>query len=218
MWRAALTLVSALTGGVALGRQLLGKEVDKQKHKAIQAAAIEARTRIRDHAETYLSASTATFARVTAIKAVLLLALWLAHFAGLLPDRAFYALILGLLAAYMVRDILVTWPVARLALREIRNHGLRPKRALSEVVAAQVFEQVLAEAAAREDTRITRVIMRLAGANKDALSLEVAEAVADVARQNTWRDLRPFVLAWAVKFVLLSALYGGFVFVLMRLG
>lgn len=218
MLRIALAVISAVSGGIAIGRTVLADQVSKRKHAAIEAAAVEARARIRDHAEVFLAASMKQFVVATLVKMVLLLSLWGAHRFDLLSDRIFLSGIVGLLTAFMVRDTLVTLPTARIALRELRTHGWHPKRAVSEVVAAHVFEQVLEEAAQQEDTRVTKVVMRLAGAKKDKLSQEVAEAVADVARQNTWRDLRPFALAWAVKFSLLSALYGGFVFILLRLG
>ena len=104
----------------------------------------------------------------------------------------------------------------RFVAAKLRTHGWRPRKTVGEVVAALVFEQVLEEAQGIEAGRTTRIVLALGGHRMDDMTREIAREVAGIARDTSWHDLRPFVLAAAGKFVALSALYSGFVFLLIR--
>ena len=80
---------------------------------------------------------------------------------------------------------------------------------------AEANRLVAALRSARPDARI---ILSLAGHKMDNMTREIASEVADIARQTSWQDLRPFVLAAIGKFAILSALYSLFVFILVNTG
>lgn len=218
MLRAALLAVSALTTGVAVGRKAISGAINKKKRSIIEQAAKDARHRIRGHAEDYLRDSIATFVTTVFIKAVLLMAAWLGYRLGLYNHTIFSITIILLIVVFLIRDIIVTFPSARFVVSKLHDYGWRPRKAVGEVVAATVFEQVLAEAKGMDTARTTKIMMALGGHKMDDMTREIARAVADIARETSWHDLRPFILAAASKFVVLSALYSVFAFILVRTG
>jgi hypothetical protein len=70
------------------------------------------------------------------------LALGLHHFAGM-PRPIFATITVITLAVFMIRDLWINYPAIRLTLTELHRHGWHPKRALTETIAARVFEEVL---------------------------------------------------------------------------
>ncbi|MAN74426.1 MAG: hypothetical protein CME84_10115 [Henriciella sp.] len=216
MLRTAFLVVSALTTGVSLGRKAITSAVNRRKQKIIHQAAIDARERIRGHADEYLRASLTGFVQSVFIKALLLILVWLGFRVGLYPHKVLSVITVPLLASFILRDMIVTFPTAKLVFTKLREYGWRPRKAVGETVAALVFEQVLAEAEAFETGRTTRIILSLSGHKMDDMTREIAEEVSAIARQTSWHDLRPFVLAAVAKFAVLSGLYSVFVFILVR--
>jgi len=135
---------------------------------------------------------------------------------GFYSHGVFTGITVFLLAAFLLRDAIVVFPTAKLSLTKLREHGWRPKKAVGETVAALVFKQVLEEAETIETGRTTRIILSLAGHKMDDVTREIAQEVADIARDTSWNDLRPFILASVGKFITLSALYSVFVFLLVN--
>lgn len=215
MLRGVLLAVSAIASGVAAGRAYLSGEVERRKHSAIEAAAEEARARIRETGEAYLTRGFRRFARITALKAVLLFLVWAGHLAGLWPGGAYGVILSIMLAVFVLRDSWVALPTVRLAVAELRRHGWKPKLALGETVAASVFDEVLDEASARERGWRDSLIMRLAGRKHDQVSREIAEAVAGIARETTWQDLKPFVYSAVMRGGILIALYSALVWTIL---
>lgn len=216
MIRAALIVISALSAGFAVGRTLLTKEVEKRKVTAIEFASEEARRRVRDQADIYLKARVGAYATSISIKAGLLTASWLALRIGTYDASVFHWIVLSLLAAYIARDVFTAWPTIKLAAREIRQHGWKPKQAIGEIVAARVFEQVLDEAQTQEITRSGRLLLRLAGENQSEMTLQIARTVADIAKAATWDDLKPFLLLAMVRMLVLLSLYSGLVWLVLH--
>ena len=212
---APLAIVAAVTAGLVAGRRLLGREVSARKNKAIEDAAAETRARIRLHAGDVVMSGFRRFAIVTAIKLTVLVSLWGAHRGGLIDQTIFAACVGVALVLFLLRDIRVTFPLVRLCVTELRRHGWKPKLALSEAVAARVFSEVLTEAAAQEQSRANQLVLMLAGENREQMHREIAEAVADVARQTSWDDIRPFIVSAAVRFGLLATLYSACVWWLL---
>lgn len=217
MLRGVLLAVSAIATGVAAGRAYLSGEVERRKHSAIEAAAEEARARIREQGEAYLARGFRKFARVTALKAVLLVAVWGAHFAGWIPSPAYAVTMSAMLAVFVLRDIWVAFPTVRLGLAELRRHGWKPRVALGETVAASVFDEVLSEASARERTWRDNLVMGLAGRKHDEVLHEIAEAVAGIARETTWQDLKPFLFSAVLRAGILMVLYSALVWSILLL-
>jgi hypothetical protein len=209
--RSVLLIFSALTAGVALGRKLLSGEVANRKNKAIAAVAQQARLRIKQQAHTFLQQSFLRFAIATGIKASILATLWLVWFVHGMDDR-FASISVGVaLAAFLIRDTWAIYPLARFVTSALFRNGWHPLRALRETVAALVFEEVLKEAQAAPQSRSHNLLITLAGHDRDVLHKEIAEAVADIARQSTWHDLRPYIFSAAAKTASLMALYAAMV-------
>lgn len=216
MLRAAFLIVSALTTGVSLGRKAINGAVNRKKQKIIHQAALDARERIRDHAEDYLRNSITQFVQAVFVKALLLISAWLGYRLNFYSHPVLSAIVVILIALFLIRDAIVIFPTVRLVLTKLKEYSWRPRKAIGETVAALVFEQVLEEAEAIEPGRTTRIMLSLAGHKMDELTHEIAQEVANIARDTSWHDLRPFMLAAAGKFVVLSALYSAFVFILVN--
>ncbi|KCZ52246.1 hypothetical protein [Hyphomonas pacifica] len=213
--RSILLIASALGAGLALGRKYLERGVTAQKHKAIQDAAIETRRRVKRHAHDFLRKSFRRFAIATGCKLVILGVLWTLYHTQLIEVDIF-ALITGVvLALFLMRDLWISWPFIRLGAAELSKYGWRPRRALSEVVAARVFEEVLTEARATPASRSTKVVLMLAGQSHEGVHLEIATAVAAIARDTTWNDLRPFLISAGIKMAALTLIYSISVIFLM---
>ena len=213
--RSVFLIVSALTAGVALGRKFLSGEVTSRKNKAIEAAALEARIRLRREAHKFLKHSFRRFAIATGVKAAILATLWIVWRAHGLSDKAISISVGTALVAFLVRDAWVIYPAARYVINALVRNGWHPLRALRETVAALVFEQVLAEAQSLPQPRSHKLLISLAGHDRETLHKEVAEAVADVARQTSWDDLKPYIFSAVAKTVSIMAIYGVMVAVLV---
>ena len=214
--RAPLMILSALAAGLLAGRKMLGKEISGRKTKAIDAAVQETRHRIRADTMMFVARSFRNFTIATGIKLAILIWIWsLHHFAGM-PRSVFTVMTAIALALFMARDLWINFPAIRLTLTELHRNGWHPKRALTETIAARVFEEVLAEANALPQKRTHAVMMMLAGEDRSRMHREVATAVAEVARQTSWVDIRPYVLSAAVRFGTLALIYSASVWVLVH--
>ncbi len=213
--RSVFLIVSALTAGVALGRKFLSGEVTSRKNKAIEAAAQEARIRLRREAHKFLKSSFRHYAIATGVKAAILVTLWIVWRAHGLSDKAISISVGTALVAFLARDAWVIYPPARYVISALVRNGWHPLRALRETVAALVFEQVLAEAQAQPQPRSHKLLISLAGHDRETLHKEVAEAVADIARQTSWDDLKPYIFSAVAKTVSIMAIYAIMVAVLI---
>ena len=214
--RGPLAILSVLAAGVFAGRKMLGRQIDSRKNKAIESAVQEARHRIRADTMLFVSRSIRNFLIATSIKLAILVWIWgLHHFAGM-PRPVFAGMIAVMLVLFMLRDLRVNYPAIRLTLTELYRHGWHPKRALTETIAARVFEEVLNEASAQPKTRTGALMLMLAGHDRDQMHHDVATAVAEVARQTSWQDIRPYVLSAALRIGTLALLYSASVWILIH--
>lgn len=216
MLRTAFLIVSALTTGVSLGRKAIDSAVERKKQLIIDQAARDARERIRNHAELYLKNSITQFVQAVFVKTLLLVGAWIAYRTGMVPHTAFSIIVAALLMVFIIRDLIVFYPTGRMIASELSAHGWHPKRAVGETVAALVFQQVLTEAGEIKTGRATQIALALSGHKMDSLTQEVARKVSDIAKETSWHDLRPFMLAAAGKFIVLSGLYSTFVYILLH--
>ena len=213
--RSAFLIFSALTAGLALGRKFLAGEVASRKNKVIEAAAQEARQRIREQANIILKDSFVHFAAATGIKLLILITLWLFWRTQLLGHEAISVAVIVCLVGFVVRDAWVIYPTARFVLSTLVRNGWHPIRALGETVAALVFEEVLIEAEAVSQPRTHMLLIKLSGHDQDTMHKEIAAAVADIARQSSWMDLRPYIFSAAAKTLSLMIIYGATVALLI---
>jgi len=205
--RSVLLIASALGAGLALGRKYLERGVTTQKHKAIEMAAVETRRQIKRHASDFLKDSFQRFALTTGVKLLILGVLWILVHTGLIQQSFFVTFVAFVLFLFLLRDMWVSWPFVRLGFTELSRYGWRPRLALSEVVAAHVFQQVLTETSDIPISRTSRVALMLAGHNREGLQLEIATAVAAIARDTTWQDLRPYLVSAGLKMGTLFVIY-----------
>lgn len=213
MLRAALIAVSAFTAG----RELLKGEIDKRKETAIEAAVQEARERLDTSTEEVIARMMRSFLIGLALKAGILATLYAAHIGNFLPDIWFFWLATIALTLYLARDIYRALPWAKPALQHVRAHGWKPKRALTEFIAASVFDETLANAEEQISEKTSnKLLLFVAGHKADELSTEVAGAVAHVARETSWDQIKPRVYVALAQFGVMSLLYSAYVFVMLR--
>ena len=108
--RSFLLVASAVGAGLAFGRRYLERGVSAQKNKVIETAAVETRRQIKRHADDFLKKSFRSFAIATTIKLLILATLWGLFHGGVIERPYFIWGVTGILAAFLVRDIWVTWP------------------------------------------------------------------------------------------------------------
>ena len=107
------------------------------------------------------------------------------------------------------------FPSARFVWRELRKYGWRPKKILSETISAQVFETVLERAQEQEVKQSESVLLLLAGRKRDEMVEKLARAVAEVASQTSWNDIKPMLFGFSVRCGLLFVLYSSLVWTLV---
>lgn len=213
MLRAALLAVSAITAG----RELLKGEVDRRKESAIERAVQETRERLDASTDEIIARMLRSFLIGLSLKSGILAALYGAHMADWLSDKWFFWTATVALTFYLARDIYRALPWARPALEHVRANGWHPKRALTEFIAAQVFDETLASAEAQlSEKNSNKWWLMLSGHNANELSAEVAGAVAHVARETSWEQIRPRVYVALAQFGVMSAIYSAYVFVMLR--
>lgn len=195
LFRTALLAVGVAAAGVQAARRASKKMVDDATETMIRDAAVEARRRLRDEAQRIADAALRRFFIGTALKAATLLTLLGLHLTDALPAPWFWVAAAIAASGFLVRDAVVSWPDLRVIYAEMRTHGWRPRRALSEAVAARVFAGVLAQGRDADAGWTGRVALALAGETQDAVSRRIAEAVADVVRRTSWDDVRPIAVS-----------------------
>lgn len=215
LWRAAMMAAAAAAAGVELGRRAARRAVEKEAAEATAAAIAEARARIAEEARRIAARTLRRFAVSTLLKSAIALALFGAAQFGWLTPLGFSALFGVAVALFFARDLYLLAPVGRLVFAELGRSGWRPRSALADYAARQVETEAMARAEATELDWRARIALALAGRDKRGVAGDVAAAAAAALRETTWRDLRPILLAAAVKLIGGSALYAGFIALLL---
>lgn len=213
--RAAFFIASVVSAGLAAGRAAAKRALDQQQAAAIETATEEARRRIQETAQDYIARNFRRFAAITAVKAAALLLWSLVFWLGATPAPAFSFGVTMMLTGFVLWDAVRVWPLATQVLQQLHRHRWRPKRALSELIAARVYAEALTAMESRELRWWERAALWAAGEKPAQLSARIAGAVAEAARLASWRDLRPFLLLGAIKFGLVSGLYAAMVALLL---
>jgi len=210
VFRIATLVVSAVSGGVFIGRKLLAGQVEKKKAALVQRAGAEVRERIRTQARGFVIDHLRRFSIALVVKAGLLLGVVALERLGVLQGWLYGAMLLALLTAYLIRDFYMLWPTLSFAASELRKHGWRPRLTVAEIIAAQTFDEVLAESAQQPQLWHDDLLLALAGQKRDRLVEEIAREVAAIAHGLSWPTLKPYFLTGAGMTAILSALYFGF--------
>ncbi|OLF77668.1 hypothetical protein AWH62_03060 [Maricaulis sp. W15] len=210
VFRIASLVVTAVSGGVFIGRKLLADQVRKKKKALVEQAGQEVRERMTSQARDFVIDHLSRFCLVSFVKAALLLIVVALGASGLLADWLHASLVFVLLGLFIVRDIIVSWPVLRFSVRELHKNRWRPRLTLAEVVAASTFDQVLAESAQQPRLWHDDLLLALAGESRDGMVEEIAREVARIASETSWPTLKPYFLTGAGMSLVLSLLYAGF--------
>ncbi|MEA1941999.1 MAG: hypothetical protein U9P68_07130 [Pseudomonadota bacterium] len=208
--RIATLVVSAVSGGVVIGRKLLADQVQRKKAALVERAGAEVRERIRTQARGFVIDHLRRFSIALVIKAGMLIGVVALERLGVLPGWLYGAMLLALITAFVARDVYVSWPTLSFAARELRKNGWRPRLTVAEIVAAQTFDEVLAESSQQPQLWHEDLLLALAGEKRDKLVEDIANEVAAIARGISWPTLKPYFLTGVVMTAGLSALYGAF--------
>ena len=114
-------------------------------------------------------------------------------------------------------DFFRIFPTLKFLTAEVRRHGWRPKKILAETVSAQVFENVLERAKDLPVDHTQNILLTLAGRKKDDLTRKIAQAVAVIASETSWADIKPLLIGFAVRCGMLFVLYSATVWTLVWL-
>lgn len=129
-----------------------------------------------------------------------------------------FAIIAGcLLGLFLIRDIWRIAPPARAAFTHLRTNGWKPKTAITNYVSTMVFDQALQEVTLQTADRKTKTILRLAGTSHDEISLEIAQAVAHIARDVSFDKIRPRIAMAIVRAAVIMALYSAIMVLIFSL-
>lgn len=208
--RIATLVVSAVSGGVVIGRKLLADQVQRKKAALVERAGAEVRQRIRTQAREFVIDHLRRFSIALVIKAGMLLGVVALERLGVLPGWLYGAMLLALITAFVARDVYVSWPTLSFAVRELRKTGWRPRFTVAEIIAAQTFDEVLAESSQQPQLWHENLLLALAGEKRDKLVEDIATEVASIARGISWPTLKPYFLTGVAMTAMLSTLYFGF--------
>ncbi len=188
--RALLVAAVALGGGLALGRRTVSKLVEKRLPAEIEAAKAVAHAELDKQIGEFIRERLVSFLVSISIKAGLVGALYALFAYGQLTSAGLKIAVSAMLAGFVVRDCLRTIPYIAPTISHIRRNGWNPKQALKELVAGVAFERAYARALLAAQTGPNRYWIALSNYSAHAISVEVAEAVADVARTTSLRRAR----------------------------
>ncbi len=218
MFRFLITAATLVGGGLALGRKALDREIESRVNRVIEEAharaSAELDTAIRDVVRRRLISLAVTLA----VKAGLIAAAYGLFAGGVLSAQGFRILTAVLLAAYVIRDIIVIAPYLRPALRYARGAGWRPQRAMRNFVVGLVFERAYAEARAETQRGRNRLWIALSSHRDEALSRQVAQKVSEMAVDTSFARARTRLILAVISALVMMAAYSGFAILALKAG
>ncbi len=209
----------ATTAGAAaiLGRKAIDKQIEKKIHHEIERAKLEAEAELDRSFSAFAVERIVLFLRVMAAKLLCLGLVTALYGFGLLPLLGLRIALIGLAVLFIAYDLIRVLPHALPAWRYARKHSFRPKVMLTDFVAAIAFEEAYERAAVEIGSGPGRHWIKLSSFDGHALSSEIAEAVAEVARDASYRKVRWRAGLVLGLFAVLSFSYTALVFVTARL-
>lgn len=212
-----LRLIAAIAaatvgGGLFLSRRVLDKEIKRRVSVEIEAARIEAEEEVDKRVGEIIRENLRAFAISLAIKASLVSVAYFAHLFGVIGPTAMTVIITLLVAAFFIRDVIITAPFIAPALRHAHRHGWRLRFALRELIAGVLFEQAYARALLETTKGKSRFFIALSTYSRESISAEVAEAVADVARKMSFKRMRARAATASSLALAMMAAYSGFIY------
>lgn len=192
-------VATAVTDHLHTGRQALSDEIERRKSDLVEQAAAEARAEIKAQGGAFLSRTTRQMAKKAALRLGFLGTLLALRLADILPLQMFAIAAGAGLAVFFLVDLVRVLPTLKLVFRHLRLNQWNPLRAGREAVAATVFENVIARAADVPVGTKERLALRAVGTDPEEFAKEVANAVADIARETSWQDIQPYAVLAAIN-------------------
>lgn len=215
--RNLLSIAAGVSASAVAVRRALGREVDKRTDKMIAEVAEETRIELRQAAHSFFSDSFMIFFWTMVGKTVLVVSVASLFLMGWV-DNHFSAIGLGILFfGFAIFDFFRSFPTIKFLAGELRRHGWRPRKILAETISAQVFEKVLERAKDLPVDHTQNILITLAGRKRSDLLEKIAKAVAQIASETSWEDIKPLLIGFAVRWILLFALYSATVWTLVWL-
>lgn len=213
MWtiRAIVSAVTAAGVAAGAGRAIINRRIDRQADEVIARGVDDARQRVRAGASVFLTDAWRNYAISCAIKLICLGVILGLTFAGLVPRTVAAGLVGFFLLASIAYDIFARRDLIRSAIKHIREHGLRPRKIVRNLIAREVLKEVMESIATAQPNLTNKILFALGGRDRDALEHKVALAVSETASSFAWDDIRPFLKTAALRLAGLMTVYSGFV-------
>lgn len=205
--RLLIGAASLAAAGAAAARKIARRAVDERKHELLRWAESEARKRIRAEGEAFQARVVQRFIVSTLVKSAMLSALFALLFLSAISPAQFAWGAAALVAAFLVRDVVVTGPELKVAATHLNQNGWSLRRTLGEATAAKALADALQRAEQTEFGWREKVALAVAGTDRDALSREIAESVAHIAGAMAWPELKPYARSTGLKLLGGSLLY-----------
>jgi hypothetical protein len=181
---------------------------ESKKLSLVEAAALEAKQRIRDHVALWGHQSFRQFLRALAIKGAILVSVLTGMEFTALPQRVWLLIFVISVSMLTFYDLYRLYPRISYIARQFWSAGGSLRQTTKRLVAARVLEDVLNEAEAGPKRKRDFVVLTLIGTSRDRFTREVAEQVAEIAADAAWADVRPIMFNAAFKMTTMAALYG----------
>ncbi|MEM1191955.1 MAG: hypothetical protein AAGH42_01025 [Pseudomonadota bacterium] len=216
MIRIALLAASLIGAGYSAGRKMLAEKVEAQKSSIIEEASAMALDRLDREVAALVTRNLRDLLVNVVVKLSLVGLAFAAFQAALITAPVFAALAGCLLGLFLIRDVWRLAPAVRAGVRHLRMSGWQPRKAVTNYVSGLVFDQALQEISLQSADRKTRAMLRLAGTSHNKITVEIAEAVADIASAVSFDKIKPRVIIAALRAGVILALYSAILFSIFR--
>ena len=210
MVRLLIFAAAALSGGVAMGRKALDREVEKRVSAAVELAQAKAVAELDVRIRVLVRERVVALAINLAIKAAMIAGAYALYANEELTATGFRIMTSVLLTAFLARDVLITAPFVTPALRYARQAGWSPRRAIKTFVVGVIFERAYAEALTVTERGPHRFWIGLSTYGKHSISTDVAQKVAEVAVDTSFTRARTLMLVSAATITIMFAAYSAF--------
>lgn len=213
-----LVATAAIGGGALLGRRVINRRIEGKLPTEIEIARATALVELDKEISQVVRERLISFAINLAIKAGLVGAAYLMYDFGLLSSDGFRFVAFGLIGLFILYDVSKTLPFVLPALRHVRKHRWKLRTAFVEFVAGVAFERAYARAMIATETGPNRFFLSLSKYSAHAISSEVGEAVAEVARSVSVARAKWRALIGAAIAVMMFSAYSVFFVSLVKAG
>lgn len=196
---------------------MLVERIEDQKVSAIEQATSIAMDRLDREVEAFVGRSLRHLLINVLVKFILIALAFIIFELGWISATGF-AIIAGiLLGIFLIRDGYRLWPAATFVFKELRAHGWRLRQAVAQYISSLMFDQALQEVALQTADRKTRILLRVAGTSHNEVSLEIAQAVAEIAQEMSYDKVRPRIIMGVIRSGVIMGLYSATIFMIFQM-